>query len=162
MILSTAAWLAMTITQPNPPRINLVSTNPPEPSPSATPVALPATMPTATPRASPRTQPLATAVRDWDFEILPSVVTALADGRHRATFNVSFLTSPARQTIVRISTGCPDATILYRGKPIGSAVADFTLGRAEDISGEIAVSSVRPGRCIVISTFVLTDQALLL
>ena len=82
---------------------------------------------------------------DLGFEISPSTQTATADGRHRATFNVSFLASPAAGTIVRITTNLTNGGILYKGERVGATVADIRLNEGEDISGDISVYSAQTG-----------------
>lgn len=82
---------------------------------------------------------------DLGFEIFPKERSATADGRHRATFNVSFLKSPAAGTTVRVSINVPDGGILYKGQLVGGNVADIKIEPGEDISGEIAVYSSRQG-----------------
>jgi len=79
------------------------------------------------------------------FEIFPKVVSATADGRHRAIFNVSFLKSVAAGTVVRITTNLTNSGILYKGERVGGSVADIKLNEGEDISGEIAVYSAQKG-----------------
>ena len=79
------------------------------------------------------------------FEIFPKNMTATADGRHRATFNVSFLKSPAAGTVVRIKTNLTNGGILYKGERVGGTVADIKLNAGEDISGDIAVFSAHHG-----------------
>ena len=80
------------------------------------------------------------------FEIFPKVVTATADGRHRAIFNVSFLKNVAAGTIVRITTNLTNGGIFYKGERVGGTVADIKLNEGEDISGEIAVYSAQNGK----------------
>ena len=82
---------------------------------------------------------------DLGFEISPKHVAATADGRHRATFNVSFLKSPAAGTIVRITTNLTNGGILYKGERVGGNVADIKLDEGEDISGDISVYSAKDG-----------------
>lgn len=89
---------------------------------------------------------VAQAQDDTGFEISPKTTTATADGRHRATFNVSFLTSPTPGTVVRISTNLTNGAILYKGERVGSTIADIRLGEGEDISGEISIHSAQSGK----------------
>src|SRR5688572_16910548 len=58
---------------------------------------------------------------DQGFEIFPKAVTATADGRHRATFSVSFLTIPTETTTVRITTNLTNGGILYKGQRVGGS-----------------------------------------
>ena len=82
---------------------------------------------------------------DMGFAISPKTMTAAADGRHRANFNVSFLKSPAAGTVIRISTNLTNGGILYKGQQVGSTVADIRLDEGEDISGDISVYSADNG-----------------
>jgi hypothetical protein len=83
---------------------------------------------------------------DNGFEIFPKSASATADGRHRATFNVSFLASPAARTVVRITTNLTNGGILYNGQRVGGAIADIPINEGEAISGEIAVYSAQHGK----------------
>lgn len=83
---------------------------------------------------------------DLGFEIFPKVVSATADGRHRATFNVSFLESPAAGTTIRITTDLTNGGILYKGERVGGNVADIKLNEDEAISGDISVYSAQNGK----------------
>jgi hypothetical protein len=83
---------------------------------------------------------------DLGFELFPKVVSATADGRHRATFNVSFLESPAAGTTVRITTDLTNGGILYKGERVGGNVADIKLNDGEAISGDISVYSAQNGK----------------
>ncbi len=91
-------------------------------------------------------EPVAHAQDNSGFEISPRELTATADGRHRATFQVSFLESPPAGTTIRINTDAPGGEILYKGDHIGTNVADIKLTQGEDISGEISVHSGRIGK----------------
>jgi len=82
---------------------------------------------------------------DQGFEIFPKAVTATADGRHRATFNVSFLTIPTEATTVRITTNLTNGGILYKGQRVGGSAADIQIAAGEYVSGEISVLSERKG-----------------
>jgi len=79
------------------------------------------------------------------FEIFPKASTATADGRHRATFNVSFLEIPKETTTVRISTNLTDGGILYNGQPVGGSSAEIQIAAGDDRSGEISVLSKKKG-----------------
>ena len=83
---------------------------------------------------------------DLGFEIFPKSAIATADGRHRATFNVSFLTSPTANTTVRITTNLTNGGILYNGERVGGAIADIPITQGQAISGEISVYSAQHGK----------------
>lgn len=89
---------------------------------------------------------VAHAQDDPGFEIFPKTAIATADGRHRATFNVSFLTSPTVNTTVRITTNLTNGGILYNGQRVGGAIAEIPINQGEAISGEISVYSAQHGR----------------
>jgi hypothetical protein len=91
-------------------------------------------------------EPVAHAQDTSGFEISPRELTATADDRHRATFQVSFLESPPAGTTIRINTDAPGGGILYKGERVGTTVADIRLSQGEDISGEISVHSGHSGK----------------
>ena len=82
---------------------------------------------------------------DADFEIFPKVVSATADGRHRANFNVQFLSIPDAPTTVRITTNLTNGGILYKGARVGGSSADIELAAGQFTSDEISILSDRTG-----------------
>jgi hypothetical protein len=79
------------------------------------------------------------------FDIYPRETKATANGKHRATFQVSFLESSRQNTIVRIITNLTNGAILYNGRPVGRVIANIALPEGENISGEIGVVSEENG-----------------
>lgn len=84
--------------------------------------------------------------QDEGFEISPKKLSATADNKHRAKFQVSFLQPPPGGAIIRINTNLTSGSILYKGEPVGSSVANIKLAEGEDISGEIAILSANSGK----------------
>jgi hypothetical protein len=89
---------------------------------------------------------------DEGFEILPKKVSATADHKHRAKFQLAFQQPPRAGTTVRINTNLTAGSILYKDQPVGSSVANITLAEGEDISGEIALISPISGRIEILAS----------
>jgi hypothetical protein len=89
---------------------------------------------------------VAYAQSDGGFEISPKRVSATADNKHRAKFQISFLQPQPAGTTVRINTNLTAGSILYKGQPVGLSIANIALAEGEDISGEIAIVSANSGK----------------
>lgn len=80
--------------------------------------------------------------QDSRFEIWPDAGVAQANGKSRATFQLTFLAPPTPGTKVRVRVD-PPATLIYDGKPYG-AQADIVLADGKAISENLDVISPTP------------------
>lgn len=85
---------------------------------------------------------------DLGFEILPKDGFAIAGGRHRATFTLSFLKVPAPGTTIRITTSFTEGAIYHKNQRVGGPIAEIKLEENEEFC-EISVDSVKNGDFII-------------